>query len=135
MISKHKNERLTENSQRLRKEMTKEERHLWFDFLKDLPITVNRQKVIGRYVVDFYCAEADLVIEIDGSQHFEQDGLTDDKKRDEYLRSKGLEVVRYPNNQINEDFEAVCVDIFNRVEKSSLDCRSESEDKTEDRLD
>ena len=135
MISKHKNERLTENSQRLRKEMTKEERHLWFDFLKDLPITVNRQKVIGRYVVDFYCAEADLVIELDGSQHFEQDGLTDDKKRDEYLRSKGLEVVRYPNNQINEDFEAVCVDILNRVEKSSLDCRSESEDKTEDRLD
>ena len=120
MISKHKNERLTENSQRLRKEMTKEERHLWFDFLKDLPITVNRQKVIGRYVVDFYCAEADLVIELDGSQHFEQDGLTDDKKRDEYLRSKGLEVVRYPNNQINEDFEAVCVDILNRVEKSSL---------------
>ena len=135
MISKHKNERLTENSQRLRKEMTKEERHLWFDFLKDLPITVNRQKVIGRYVVDFYCAEADLVIELDGSQHFEQDGLTDDKKRDEYLRSKGLEVVRYPNNQINEDFEAVCVDILNRVEKSLLDCRSESEDKTEDRLD
>ena len=135
MISKHKNERLTENSQRLRKEMTKEERHLWFDFLKDLPITVNRQKVIGRYVVDFYCAEADLVIELDGSQHFEQDGLTDDKKRDEYLRSKGLEVVRCPNNQINEDFEAVCVDILNRVEKSSLDCRSESEDKTEDRLD
>ena len=135
MISKHKNERLTENSQRLRKEMTKEERHLWFDFLKDLPITVNRQKVIGRYVVDFYCAEADLVIELDGSQHFEQDGLTDDKKRDEYLRLKGLEVVRYPNNQINEDFEAVCVDILNRVEKSSLDCRSESEDKTEDRLD
>ena len=135
MISKYKNERLTENSQRLRKEMTKEERHLWFDFLKDLPITVNRQKVIGRYVVDFYCAEADLVIELDGSQHFEQDGLTDDKKRDEYLRSKGLEVVRYPNNQINEDFEAVCVDILNRVEKSSLDCRSESEDKTEDRLD
>lgn len=56
--------------------MTKEERHLWYDFLKGLPVTIHRQKVIGNYIVDFYCASSNLVIEIDGSQHYDQEGIT-----------------------------------------------------------
>ena len=68
-MNKTNNSRLTGNAQKLRREMTEEERHLWYDFLKGLPVTVNRQKVIGRYIVYFYCAEAKLVIEIDGTQH------------------------------------------------------------------
>ena len=68
------NRRLTSHSQRLRREMTKEERHLWYDFLKELPMMVHRQKVIDRYIVDFYIAEAKLVIELDGSQHYETKG-------------------------------------------------------------
>ena len=69
-MNKTNNSRLTGNAQKLRREMTEEERHLWYDFLKELPVTVNRQKVIGRYIVDFYCAEAKLVSEIDGTQHY-----------------------------------------------------------------
>ena len=75
------NSKLTGNAKTLRKEMTKEERHLWYDFLKTLPITVNRQKVIGNYIVDFYIASSKIVIEIDGSQHYEDRGRETDAKR------------------------------------------------------
>jgi len=88
--------------------MTKEERHLWYDFLKTLPVTVHRQKVIGRYIVDFYIAKAALVIELDGSQHFEQAGEQADRQRDAYLESLGLKVVRIPNNAVNQNFPGVC---------------------------
>ena len=65
--------------------MTDEERKLWYEFLKKLPFTVNRQKTIGVYIVDFYCAEANIVIELDGSQHYSDDGRKSDDERDEYL--------------------------------------------------
>ncbi len=113
---KHKNNKLTPASKRLRKEMTKEERRLWFDFLKNLPMTINRQKVIGRYIVDFYCAEANVVIELDGSQHFEPEGKAEDTERDKYLRLRGVEVLRYSNYDVNTSFDAVCNDILNVIE-------------------
>lgn len=91
--------------------MTKEETHLWYGFLKDLPVTINRQKVIGNYIVDFYCASANLVIELDGSQHFEAEGKRQDAERDRYLNGLGLRVLRYPNNEVNLNFEGVCEDI------------------------
>ena len=106
---------LTENAQNLRKNMTKEERHLWYDFLKACPHTFNRQKVIGDYIVDFYCASARLVIEIDGSQHYEPEGLKRDKKRDDYLSRLGLTVVRYSNADIRKHFQSVCEDILRRL--------------------
>lgn len=109
------NRRLTANAQKLRREMTKEERHLWYDFLKTLPITVHRQKVIGKYIVDFYCAKAKLVIEIDGSQHYEDIGLKKDIVRDEYLKDSGLTVVRYSNYDVNTNFEGVCNDIAKHI--------------------
>lgn len=109
------NKKLAPNARTLRKNMTKEERHLWYDFLKDLPVMVHRQKVIGPYIVDFYIASAQLVIELDGSQHYEKDGLWADAQRDGYLNSLGLTVQRYSNLDIVRNFEAVCQDIWHKV--------------------
>ena len=114
-MNKTNNPKLRTNAQELRKNMTKEERHLWYNFLKDLPITINRQKVIGNYIVDFYCANAKLVIELDGSQHFEDKGIEYDAKRDEYLKSLGLTILRYSNYDVNTNFYGVCTDIMKRL--------------------
>ena len=100
--------KLTPNAQKLRKEMTAEERQLWYLFLRRVPLTVNRQKTIGRYIVDFYCHQAGLVIELDGSQHYEAEGIARDQVRDAYLRSCGLIVLRYSNRDIHEHFKEVC---------------------------
>ncbi len=110
-MNKTNNPKLKTNAQELRKNMTKEERRLWYNFLKELPITINRQKVIGNYIVDFYCAEKKFVIELDGSQHFEDQGKEYDAKRDEYLKSLGLTVLRYSNYDVNTNFYGVCTDI------------------------
>ena len=114
-MNKLQNKGLTANAKTLRKHMTKEERHLWYDFFKQLPLTVNRQKVIGPYIVDFYCAEAKLVIELDGCQHYEDRGKASDAERDDYLRQQGLSVVRYSNSEIHTQFEAVCQDLYQRL--------------------
>ena len=123
-MNQRNNPKLTAKVQQLRKNMTREERHLWYDFLKQLPVTFNRQKVIGRHIVDFYCAEAKLVIELDGSQHFEDAGAKADKERDAYLRSLGLSVLRYPNSAIWGNFEGVCEDILYHISTSSASLRS-----------
>ena len=95
--------------------MTKEEKHLWYDFSKLLPLTVNRQKVIENYIVDFYIAEAQIVIELDGSQHYKEEGIQKDKIRDERLKSLGFKVLRYTNLDINWRFKEVCADIENHI--------------------
>ena len=110
---------LTPLARQLRREMTKEERHLWYDFLKTLPLTVHRQKVMGRYIVDFYCAAAKLVIELDGSQHYEEAGKAADQERDAFLAAQGLTVLRYSNADVNERFAAVCEDILYHIDTSS----------------
>ena len=102
----------TSYAQKLRREMTAEERHLWYDFLKQLPVTVNRQKVLGPYIVDFYCADAKLVIELDGSQHFEPEKFAQDRERDAFLKGLGLCVLRYSNREIHQQFRNVCEDIL-----------------------
>ncbi len=113
------NPKLKNNAQKLRKEMTKEERRLWYDFLKALPITFNRQKVIGNYIVDFYCAKAKIIIELDGSQHYEETGKAGDKARDKFLSSLGLTVLRYNNLDVKKNFRGVCEDILNHIDTSS----------------
>ncbi len=95
--------------------MTKEEKHLWYDFLKSLPVTVHRQKVIGKYIVDFYCASKKTVIELDGSQHYEEKGKETDKERDEFLKSFGIKVLRYSNAEVNKNFDGVCADILKNI--------------------
>ena len=102
-------------AQELRKNMTPEERHLWYDFLKRLPLTVHRQKNVGDYIVDFIIASAGLVIEIDGVQHKLPEHAEADKKRDQELNQLGFTVVRYSNKDIHERFNTVCADIMKRV--------------------
>ena len=109
------NPKLKRNAQTLRREMTKEERHLWYDFLKQLPVTVNRQKVIDRYIVDFYCASAKLVIELDGSQHYADKGAAADRERDNALNQRGITIVRYSNIDVNRNFDGVCADLLRRL--------------------
>ena len=95
--------------------MTREEKRLWYDFLRVYPVRFLRQKIFGKYIVDFYCASAKLVIELDGSQHFKDKGIDYDKERTKYLEEYGLKVLRIPNNMINENFEGVCLYIDDEV--------------------
>ena len=110
-MNKYSNPNLKTLAQNLRRNMTEEERHLWFDFLRLLPVTFQRQKVIGPYIVDFYCAKAKMVVELDGAQHFENEGKEKDRERDAYLVGLGLRVFRYSNVELNRHFDAVCRDI------------------------
>lgn len=110
------NPELTKNSQSLRRNMTKEERHLWYDFLKALPVTVNRQKTIGNYIVDFYCASAKIAIELDGSQHFDKEAIRYDTDRSAYLNSLGITVLRYSNLDVQNNFRGVCEDILAKLQ-------------------
>ena len=114
------NSKLTKNAKLLRKNMTKEERHLWYDFLKALPVTVNRQKTIGNYIVDFYIASSKIVIELDGSQHYMDINRESDAKRDCFFNDLGINVLRYSNLDVNQRFESVCQDILNHIDTSSV---------------
>jgi very-short-patch-repair endonuclease len=122
-MNKLHNSKLSGISKTLRKNMTKEEKHLWYDFLKDLPQTIKRQKIIGTYIVDFYCAEAKIVIELDGSQHYSDEGKSNDKERDSYLNSLGITVLRYSNFDIQRNFDGVCIDIIQHITTSSESLR------------
>ena len=109
------NPKLTANAKNLRKNMTKEERHLWYDFLKGLPLTGHRQKVIGQYIVDFYIADAKFVIELDGSQHTEPEAIAYDRTRTQFLQEKGYYVLRISNLDIWRNFKGVCETIDHYV--------------------
>ena len=117
MNYKH-NKQLVPFARHLRKEMTKEEKHLWYDFLKDHPERFLRQKVIDDYIADFYCHKARLVIELDGSQHYTKDGILKDKIRTEKIEKRDLTVLRIPNGEINHNFEGVCRFIDEFVKES-----------------
>ena len=109
------NPQLTANAQTLRKSMTKEERRLWYDFLKPSGINAHRQKALGLYIVDFYIASAKVIIELDGSQHYEEEGIRKDRERDTFLKANGFSVLRYSNADINENFDGVCEDILKHL--------------------
>lgn len=107
MKRKH-NSSLTPLAKKLRKEMTKQEANLWYRFLRSYPVKFYRQKVLGPYIADFYCAKAKLVVELDGSQHFEETGLQKDCERTRFLENYGLTVLRIPNNEVDQNFQGVC---------------------------
>ena len=117
MQSKH-NKQLVPFAKKLRKEMTKEERHLWYDFLRAYPVRFSRQKVLGKYIADFYSAEAELVIELDGSQHYENENLESDAERTAFLEGYSLQVLRIPNNEVSQNFRGVCEYIDTAVRQS-----------------
>ena len=97
-----------ETARKLRREMTPQERKLWYLFLQRYPVKIYKQRIIERFIVDFYCASAKLVIEIDGSQHYEAQGMAYDAERTAILESYGLKVIRYSNREIDREFRAVC---------------------------
>ena len=119
-MMKH-NQKLTPFAQHLRKNMTKEEKELWYKYLRNYPLQFRRQVTVGNYIFDFYCAAAHLAIELDGSQHFSEDGKIHDAARSAYLESIGIKVLRYPNNIVMKNFSGVCVDIDRVAKMRSLE--------------
>ena len=117
MQRKH-NRNIVPTAKALRKNMTKEEKHLWYDFLRTYPIRFSRQKVLGKYIADFYSAEAKLVIELDGSQHYTDQGVQYDMERSKFFKEYGLTVIRISNMAICKDFPAVCEHIDFLVKQS-----------------
>ena len=117
MDYKH-NKSLVSNARALRKNLTKEERHLWYDFLRAYPVKFLRQKIQGKYIVDFYCSEANLVVELDGSQHYEDAGMEYDAARTAYLAQYGVHILRIPNNEVMQNFSGVCEYIDHAVRQS-----------------
>ncbi len=114
------NKKLIPRAKKLRKEMTPQERHLWYDFLRQYPVKIYKQKVIDNFIVDFYCHQAKLVIELDGSQHYTEDGLKYDEARTNILKSYTLEVIRFSNYEVDNNFEEVCRIIDNTIKSKSL---------------
>ena len=104
-------ENMTSLSQQLRKNATPEENTLWYQYLRVYPIRFRRQFVFGQYIVDFYCARARLVLELDGSQHYDPNGMERDSRRTAYLEGLGLMVLRFSNNDIKRNLRGVCEQI------------------------
>ena len=103
--------------------MTKEERKLWYEFLRSYPFRFSRQKVLGKYIVDFYCAEAKLVIELDGSRNCENINMEKDSERTFFLEGYGLRVIRISNSDVSRNFQGVC-EYIDAVVRQSLSQKS-----------
>ena len=111
MKSFERNDKLTSLSKALRRNMTPEEKHLWYDFLRKMPFRFRRQEIIGNYIADFYCHRAKVVVELDGMQHYTAEGLAADQMRTDYMETVGIFVLRFTNAQIQENFRGVCAEI------------------------
>ena len=114
-----RNNKLAGNAKALRRQMTKEESKLWYQFLRLYKPRFHRQYVIGDYIVDFYCYQAKLVVEVDGSQHCTPEEMEYDQKRTEYLQSQGLTVIRLSNLDVIRQFQSVCQAIDMAVKQNS----------------
>ena len=111
-----KNNQLLGQARKLRRDMTPQERKLWYLFLRTYPLKIYKQRIIDSYIVDFYCAKAKLVIEIDGSQHYSQEGQEHDQRRSEALERYGIQVLRLSNREVNTEFDAVCQMIHQTIQ-------------------
>ena len=112
--------------------MTPQEKHLWYDFLRSYPVQFRRQKQFGRFFVDFYCAAAALVLELDGAGHFTEQGRAYDRERTWYLESLGLKVIRYTNNSVDNQFEQTCKSIDAAVQKRIEELSQKAPHNTEE---
>ena len=115
----------------LRKQMTRQERHLWYNFLRNYYVKVYRQRTIDNYVADFYCPAAKLVVELDGGQHYTEKKMLDDEHRSLIINQYGIHVVRIPNNEIDNNFYSVCTYLDSIIKKrikgnSSVTCGDSS---------
>ena len=104
-----------ENARRLRREMTPHERKLWYLFLRKYPVKIYKQRIIGRFIVDFYCASARLVIELDGSQHYTEQGKCYDKERTAMIEAYGVQVLRFSNREVDSNLAGVCQTIAQTI--------------------
>lgn len=120
MRPKH-NKGLVKYAKQLRNEMTKEERRLWYECLRRYPIRFSRQKIIGNYIADFYCAKAKLVVELDGSQHYTEENIIKDSERSAYFESLGIKVIRFGDNEVNQNFEGVCLRMDEEVKRRVIE--------------
>jgi very-short-patch-repair endonuclease len=111
------NKKLIPRAKELRKNMTRQEKHLWYDFLRYYPLHVYKQRVIENYIVDFYCPAAHLVIEVDGSQHYTIEGMKYDAVRTEILERHKLKVLRVSNVDVDRNFSGVCKMIEEEINK------------------
>ena len=116
----HYNGDKVEFSRKLRKEMTPWERKLWHCFLKTYPVRFYRQKVIDQYIADFVCLKARLVLELDGSGHYEPDKQQKDQIRTEIIEKYGYKVIRFSNRDIDKNFYAVCTFVDREVKQRTL---------------
>ena len=112
-----RNRTLLSNARSLRKEMTKEERHLWYDFLRHCRPRFRRQEIISNYILDFFCHEAKLAVELDGSQHCELSAIHYDEKRTAHLQNLGITVIRFSNTDVMKNFDGVCQQILLLLER------------------
>ena len=119
-------ETMRRRSQILRKNMTLEERILWYRYLRVYPLQWNRQKVIGPYIVDFYCKRAGLIVELDGSQHYDPATMAYDRERTAYLNSLGYTLIRFTNTDVKTNLSGVCAVIDRTVQNLLLTRRSTS---------
>ena len=113
-----RNGELVSGARELRRDMTKEEHRLWFDDLRTYPVRFSRQKILERYIADFYCAQAGLVLELDGSRHYEPEEQEKDAQRTAYLEKYSIYVVRIPNNEVTGNFRGVCEYIDSLVKEN-----------------
>ena len=112
-----KQNKLTPFAQNLRREATREEQRLWYEFLSTYPVRFRRQVVIGNYIVDFYCSTARLAIELDGGQHYEGPGINRDDERTHWLNNQGIHVLRFLNSDIRNNLPDVCSTIDTLVKE------------------
>ena len=112
-----KNNAMLERARKLRRDMTPQERRLWYCFLREYPVKIYQQRIIDSFIVDFYCASAKLVIELDGSQHYEEEGMAYDAMRTKVLEGYGLRVIRFTNLDVDENFESVCTAIDSTIQE------------------
>ena len=110
------NRELIPRAKELRKNMTKQEKRLWYDFLLTCPVRFQRQKTIGSFIADFYCYQAKLIVEVDGEQHETEKGKTYDAERTALLSKYDLRVIRFSNDDIDYRFEEVCRSIVKALE-------------------
>ena len=107
---------LIPRAKELRKNATRQENHLWYDFLRTYPVRFQRQKTIGSFIADFYCHSAKIVIELDGSQHYTEQGMRYDTERSAVLEKYGIKVIRFSNRDVDQNFSAVCERIHSEVQ-------------------
>ena len=117
-----KNDKLLSIAKILRRNMTRQEKHLWYDFLRQYPLKIYKQRIIDQYIADFYCHSARMVIELDGSQHYTNQGKAQDETRTKVFEGYGIYVLRFSNKDVDDNFEGVCqmIDIVIRERINQL---------------